>query len=216
MKKTVKSILVLTMLMYSAHTYAQQNSVGVNTSSPNPNAVLELVSPNNDQGFLVPRLTTDQRNLMISTLTTSSNVNGLMVYDTDQDQYYFWKDDRWKEGLGVFDGFEAGGDLDGTYPNPTIALNAVTANKIGTNAVTNSKIQADAVTTEKIADEAVTAEKIELSGVTAGTYGNEYSIAQFTVNDRGLISVAQEVIIQIDSSNIVDLSIIGDDIKNGT
>ena len=45
----------------------------------------------------------------------------------------------------------AGGDLNGSYPNPNIAPQAVTSNKIGTGAVTTNKINDGAVTAVKIA-----------------------------------------------------------------
>ncbi|MDQ2657440.1 MAG: hypothetical protein M3Y60_08455, partial [Bacteroidota bacterium] len=51
--------------------------VGIGTNTPNANAVLELKSPGNNQGFLVPRLTTAQR----TTLTLTAAENGMMVFD---------------------------------------------------------------------------------------------------------------------------------------
>ena len=46
----------------------------------------------------------------------------------------------------------AGGDLNGSYPNPNIAPQAVTSNKLATNAVTTNKIDDGAVTAIKIAN----------------------------------------------------------------
>lgn len=77
-----------------------QNSVGIGTSTPNTHAVLELVSPGNNQGFLVPGLTTSQRTALSSSLSSSDN--GLLVYDTGDSKFYFWQGSQWlpiKSGL---------------------------------------------------------------------------------------------------------------------
>ncbi len=70
---------------------SQEFTAGINTETPNPNAVLHLVSPNGDQGLLVPSLTTAQRITMALTATD----NGLMVFDTDDNGFYFWVNPGW-------------------------------------------------------------------------------------------------------------------------
>jgi hypothetical protein len=73
-----------------------QNNVGIGTTQPNPHAVLELVSTN--QGLLVPRLTTAQRIALGSTLNATPNPrisNGLMVFDSTENQFYYWHSTQW-------------------------------------------------------------------------------------------------------------------------
>lgn len=70
---------------------AQQNqNVGINVNNPNPNAVLELVSPGNNQGLLVPRLSRAQRTAPAFISSLSLNDKGLLVFDSTDNLFYFW------------------------------------------------------------------------------------------------------------------------------
>lgn len=71
MKKLQKLIFLLPAILFSSGFYSQ---IGIDTATPDPSSVLELFSTG--KGFLMPRLTTIQRDNMMNP------ANGLMIYNT--------------------------------------------------------------------------------------------------------------------------------------
>src|ERR1051325_6199888 len=61
-----------------------QDSVGIGTNTPDNSSMLDIVSPGNNKGVLIPRLTTAQR------LAIATPANSLLVYDTNFDCFFYF------------------------------------------------------------------------------------------------------------------------------
>jgi hypothetical protein len=79
---TFKHSLILGCIIFLVTDVYSQNNVGIGTTSPDPSAALEITA--NDKGVLVPRVTTAQR------LGISNPANGLLVFDTTLDCFYYY------------------------------------------------------------------------------------------------------------------------------
>jgi hypothetical protein len=91
-----KVYFLVGFLIFNVFLAKGQNSVGIGIVNPNKNAVLELVSPGNNQGLLVPKLTTGQRTAASFISSLSANENGLLVFDKDENKFYFWQANQWQ------------------------------------------------------------------------------------------------------------------------
>jgi len=92
MKRLLLTLLFLPFIYVCA--LGQNKTLAVGTTTPNPNAALQVESPTNNQGLLVPRLTTAQR-INMSTLAAADA--GLIVYDTDLKSLHTWNGTVWKD-----------------------------------------------------------------------------------------------------------------------
>jgi len=72
-------------LMSSAALYAQ---VGVNTETPNPLTVLDVMKKTDPKGIMVPRMTELERDAI--DVSNDSVANSLMIYNTDEDCYNYY------------------------------------------------------------------------------------------------------------------------------
>jgi hypothetical protein len=114
----------------SVTTYGQNKTLGVGTAAPNPNAALHVESPTNNQGFIMPRLTTAQRTGMSSLLT--ANDQGLMLYDTDLKTIYIWSGTVWKSTSEVAGGAKLSLPYADTVANAPVNSNLLRIVNTGT------------------------------------------------------------------------------------
>jgi hypothetical protein len=85
----MKKIYTLLLLISSAHYYGQ---VGIGTTTPSNNAILELNSTNS--GLLLPRMTSAQRTAISASAISDK---GLQVFDTTTNSLWFWNGTAWIE-----------------------------------------------------------------------------------------------------------------------
>ncbi len=188
MKYLAFTTVIFLIWIYSIPNYAQ--SVGIGTTDPNANAALHIVSPNNNQGILIPSLTTDQRtnSEFISNLPTADN--GLLVFDITTNNFYFWLGDDWEPVVSgtVGQNLSAGigmqitnnqiintGDTDSTddITINTPAEGALTgfypAPELAEGSVGTTNLEDSAVTGNKISDNTIGVQKlVGLSDPTSG------------------------------------------------
>ncbi|QNL22113.1 tail fiber domain-containing protein [Hyphobacterium sp. CCMP332] len=85
--KIFNTTLISTLLLFSISALAQNNT-GIGTTTPNPNAILELDNNGSPLGLLLPRQD-------ISTFTLGLADSGMMVYNTVDDKIYIWNGSAW-------------------------------------------------------------------------------------------------------------------------
>ena len=81
---------ILTILaVFASLTALSQDNVGIGTTTPHPNALLDLES--SDKGILIPRMSTAER----IAIAPDAAATGLLVYDTDDLSFWYWDGTQW-------------------------------------------------------------------------------------------------------------------------
>ena len=98
-KTKIKHFLVVAIIFFSpffwrgsgAEAFAQ--NIGINTTgaTPNASALLDVdAAPGNNKGLLIPRMTTAQRDLIVSP------AQSLLIYDITTKCFEFWENSSWQ------------------------------------------------------------------------------------------------------------------------
>jgi uncharacterized protein (TIGR02145 family) len=112
----MKKNILIALLFGSC--FMLQAQTGIGTPSPDPSAVLELKSTT--RGFLPPRMTTNQRNVIVSPAT------GLMIYNSDKKCLEWYNGTVWYNGCGSQDSSGGTAVVSG-YMNANISTGTMTA-----------------------------------------------------------------------------------------
>ena len=144
----MKTINLILLLLITTFSFAQ-NSIGIGTSTPNPQAILEINS--NNKGVLISRLTTVAKNALGSALTAVED--GMLIYDKDLSSFFYWdgpnlqwaevgssNHDSWGTQVVQTSGNNISGD--GTTINPIIVteIDGDTLNEIQTISLNNDTL----------------------------------------------------------------------------
>ena len=81
------NLLLITVLLISS--YSTKAQMGINTNKPDTSAVLDIVSTGLDKGLLIPRVS--------NLADIKKPANSLMVYNTTDSSFYFYRMDKWHE-----------------------------------------------------------------------------------------------------------------------
>ena len=217
----MRRILFLFSLLVGSNLMAQEGSVGIGTQTPNEKAVLHLVAPNNDQGFLVPKLTTTQRNNFSSQLTSAEN--GMMVFDSDLNQFFFWLSDHWEavgsslvagSGLQIVDGVITNtGDTDASddFSGDWVDLTNVPSEFEDGDDVDD----ADADPNNELQDLNLAGNILTITGLTTPTQIDLSSYISINTDEQDLQFSAGQISLSGDPDNtIIDLSNYDSDASN--
>ncbi|KFF75108.1 hypothetical protein HX13_07715 [Chryseobacterium sp. P1-3] len=84
---------LLSLVAFLASFLFLHAQVGINIANPHPKSALDVFS--NDKGFLPPRLTTSQRDSLLSPDTPNIEAEGMVIYNKTVNCLEFWNSVEW-------------------------------------------------------------------------------------------------------------------------
>lgn len=90
--KTLLTFAVSVIALTALAQPGEKKSVVIGSMTSRPNAILIVNPQNSDQGVLLPQLSSTQR---LSLNPTSPNENGLIVFDTNEQSFFYWSGNAW-------------------------------------------------------------------------------------------------------------------------
>lgn len=109
MKTLNRRLTLLTLVLFVTFNYSALSQVGIG-ADPDDSAMLDVSST--EKGMLTPRMTSVER------AAIASPANGLLVFDTDENAFYFYDGGNWKKFVdeNSANDYTGWGDyVDGTY-----------------------------------------------------------------------------------------------------
>lgn len=169
------SLFVLLCLFQIVSNVSAQNNVGVGVLNPHPSSLLELSA--SDKGFLVPRMDSVSRNQI------TNPAQGLLVYDTDYNDFWYFDGVIWRRAVGPAGQQGAQGPAGPLVPGTF----GQTLHHDGTTWVANSLLYNDG--TNVGVGNTSPAERLSVTGNIAASgivyWGNDFSRTE-TRDDAGL------------------------------
>jgi hypothetical protein len=89
--------IVTALILVMSFSFVSHAQIGIGTNTPEASAALDISS--SDKGFLMPRMTTAQRDAIVTP------VNGLSIFDSDTKSFWTYIEGSWveaKPGVGKF------------------------------------------------------------------------------------------------------------------
>ena len=98
--KTLLTIAFVSGIILSVLAQSEKKSVVIGSMASKPNALLIVNPQNSDQGVLLPQLSSLQR---MNLLPSSPTEDGLIVFDTGDQSYYYWSGGAWVKLISTKD-----------------------------------------------------------------------------------------------------------------